>query len=391
MREDIVCIAPNTWTDLWRRRQQLMSRFARRGMRVLYIEPPRSVVTPFVDRRLYGYPLHWDFGLRKETEGVWVYSPPLPLPLSRFPTVARLNELFLFSSIRKVIKKLEMPRPILWVYYTFMVEALIRVIESVTTPRLFCYDCYDYYAGYAGVRPSEKPRVVVEERELVQKADMVFVVSEPLYADKKPFNPNTFLVPNGVDMVLYEAAGSLPADIALIPHPIVGFTGMIAGNKVDVGSIRYLVESRPEWSVVLVGPVFPDLQRVIAGWPKHENLHWLGEKAPWELPAYVSAFDVCIAPYLDNQQLSYVRAPLKIYEYLAAGKPVVGTGFVPSPEVGNLVRIAKTPDEFINQIEKCLIEDNMALAQQRIEVACQNSWDLRVEQLLELVGARLRD
>ncbi len=155
------------------------------------------------------------------------------------------------------------------------------------------------------------------------------------------------------------------------------------------GLIRYLLESRPEWSVVLVGPVFPDSQRVIFSWPKYENLYLLGKKEYRKLPSYLSAFDVCIAPYLDNQQLSYVSAPLKIYEYLAAGKPIVATGFSPAPFLVDWVQTATSPDEFVIHIENCLKRNNEALAKQRIEVSRQNTWDKRVNQVLELMTAYL--
>lgn len=386
MREDIICIAPNPWTDLWRRRQQLMSRFALK-VRVLYIEPQRSLLTPFVDRRIHGWGLDFRFGLRQESESLYVYAPFNPLPFSRIRLLDLVNDAFVLAGVRRVVRRLEMKRPILWLYYTAKTAAMAQAVRQVVHPRLICYDCYDYYAGYAGVRPSEKPRILAEERELVQMSDVVFVVSEQLYADKKPINANTFLVPNGVDMALYETAGSMPDDIALIPHPIVGFTGKIAGNKIDLGLIRYLVENRPEWSVVLVGPVFPDLQRVIAGWPKYENLHLLGQKEPGELPAYLRAFDVCIAPYLDNQQVRYASAPLKVYEYLAAGKSIVATGFSPALFLGGLVQTATSPEEFVIHIEECLRENGEALARRCIEVARQNSWDRRVEQIEEILAS----
>lgn len=382
---NIICIAPNPWTDLWRRRQQLMSRFARKG-RVLYIEPQRSLLTPFLHRHTNGWDLDFRFGLRQESDNLYLYSPFNPLPFSDIPLFDRINNAFVPAAIQRVVRRLEMKRPILWLYYTSKTAANVKAIRQVVSPRLICYDCYDYYAGYAYVTPRERPRILAEERELVQMADVVFVVSEQLYADKRPLNANTFLVPNGVDIESYERHGPIPEDVALIPHPIVGFTGKIAGNKIDIGLIRYLVESRPQWSVVLVGPIFPDLQRVMAGWPKYANLYILGQKPPWELPAYLRAFDVCIVPYLHNEERHYCD-PLKVYEYLAAGKPIVATGFPLAPFLSDLVRVASSSEEFVTHIEGCLRENDEALARQRVEVARHNSWDRRVEEIEEILAS----
>ena len=354
---------------------------------MLYIEPQRSILTPFVDRRTYGWDLNFRFGLRQDSENLYVYTPFNPLPFNRIHLFDAINDTFILASIRRVVRRLEMKRPILWLYYTKM-ASMSQAIQQMAHPWLICYDCYDHYAGYGGVRPSDKPRVLAEERELVQMADVVFVVSEPLYADKEPFTDNIFLVPNGVDMTLYETTGPIPDDVALIPHPIVGFTGKIAGNKVDLRLIRYLVENRPSWSVVLVGPVFPDLRRVIAKWQKYENLYLLGERSPEDLPAYLSAFDVCIAPYLDNEQLRYSDA-LKIYEYLAAGKPIVATGLPDNSLTTSLVQTVATPQDFVARIEASIEEDDEILVSNRIDVAQQNSWDRRLEQIEEILASLL--
>lgn len=391
--EDIICIAPNPWTDLWRRRQQLMSRFAQRGCRVLYIEPQRSILTPFENKRRFGWDLDFRFGLRQETENLYVYAPVNPLPFSRYQFFDRINDAFVFSKIRRIVRRLEMKKPLLWTYYTPKTVGMVQAIYKMTIPRIICFDCYDHYASFDGVRPSEKSRIVAEERELVKRADMVFVVNEKLFMDKKDYNRNTYLIPNGIDMEMYEKSYSVPNDIADITHPIIGFTGKIDCMKIDLNLIRYLVEKRPEWSVVLVGPIFPDVQRIITGWTRYNNLHFLGMKEPKELPAYVRGFDVCIAPYPYSEHHHYhstwTSAPLKSYEYLAAGKPIVVTGISIAPFLRNFVRKANNSSEFVMHIEACLKDNNEALARNRIEIARENSWDVRVGKITQIIVSQL--
>lgn len=392
--EDIICIAPNPWNDLWRRRQQLMSRFAQRGMRVLYIEQQRSILTPFIHRRKYRWNLDFRFGLRKENENLYIFSPINPLPFSRFSPLDRANDAFVLASLKRVINRLGMERPILWTYYSHKTTGMVKAICKVINPRLICYDCYDQIASFDVTRPSEKSRIVAEERELVKRTDVVFTVNEKLFMEKKNFNRNTYLIPNGVDIEMYEKSYNVPGDIYGIPHPIIGFTGKIDGMKIDLNLIRYLVENRPEWSVVLVGPIFPDVQQIINSWTRYNNLHFLGMKEPKELPEYVRAFDVCIAPYPDNEEHHYhstwTSAPLKSYEYLAAGKPIVATGISPAPFLRNFVRKANDSEEFVMQIKSCIEENNDNLVKNRIRVARKNSWDRRVDEILKIIEKELQ-
>jgi glycosyltransferase involved in cell wall biosynthesis len=282
------------------------------------------------------------------------------------------------------MRYLEFTSPVLWLYYTEISERLIGQCNE----KLAICDVFDKYSAYPCYDPWGARRVEAQEEQLLHRVDLVLAVSEPLCAYCQQFSKEVFLVPNGVDLALYEAPGPPPDDIAAIPHPIVGFTGKIASNKIDLGLLRYLVEKRPEWSVVLIGPVFPDLQRVIAGWQKYQNLHLLGQKDLWQLPAYLGAFDVCIIPYLRNEERLHCD-PLKAYEYLAAGKPIVASDFSPAFALKDLMEVASSPEEFVSRIEESLKKDNEALKRKRIDVARQNSWDTRVKNISRVIESYL--
>src|SRR6185436_18708700 len=110
-----------------------------------------------------------------------------------------------------------------------------------------------------------------------------------------------------------------------LPRPIVGFAGNLVASKVDFALLHAVVSARRDWTIVLIGPVGADAVRDVRRLAHEPNVRWLGQKAYDELPRHVAAFDVAVIPYASN---AYTRScfPLKLFEYLAAGKPVVASG-----------------------------------------------------------------
>jgi glycosyltransferase involved in cell wall biosynthesis len=222
------------------------------------------------------------------------------------------------------------------------------------------------------------------ERGLMEKADLVVVSSSRLLETKRAYNPNTVLVTHGVDVAHFRNAClrtvAPPPDCVGLKRPVIGFVGTVA-DWVDLEVVRYLAASRPQWSLLLVGDIQTDTS-VLRGL---SNVRLLGRRSYQSLPAYCKMFDVAILPFVVND-LTVAANPLKLREYLAAGLPVVAT---PLPEVlklSNLVRVAQTPEEFLEGTEALLNEGACGPDLAVSTLMERESWDDKVEELSGIVA-----
>ncbi len=374
--ESIVCFAPDPWEGPWRNRHHIMTRLARRN-RVLYVEPRvywneawqawRSGTPP--SGRLWRTP-----------EGVWVFRFPLWLPMAgKLPgqVTGRLRS----RMLRGILRKLGMERPILWLYRPDHAD-----LPGCCGEKLVVYHVVDEYTGYdaGSANPAVVRRLEVlrgMERSLLRRADLVFVVSERLYRSKAPHNPNTFLVPNGVDFEAFSAAlGSPePPDISGIPRPRIGYVGVL-NEKIDLELLRLVAEARPRWHLVIVGPVMVRRGRekvdTLASLP---NVHVLGHRPAQEVPRYMLALDVGLMPYRLNLWTENI-SPLKLYEYLAAGLPIVSTAIPAVADFANEVVVSDVSG-FVGAIESARALRSPEDTERRREIARRHTWEDRVEEL----------
>ena len=150
--EDIVCISSVDWEPLWTRKQQVMSRLPRSN-RILYVEPPISLLSPFKDPACWVKWKMWRQGLRKLNENIWLLSPPVSLPLGNiYPVINRINQWFIARSVRKAMRKLGFQQPILWTYLHNSAHLVGRLGE-----KLVVYDCVDEHSAYQGFNPKAWP------------------------------------------------------------------------------------------------------------------------------------------------------------------------------------------------------------------------------------------
>ncbi len=233
------------------------------------------------------------------------------------------------------------------------------------------YYCVDEWSMFGYL---DRAQTVAAERTLLAKVDAVFAINGALAEAKRAINPSTFESPHGVDHALFARAlderGPIPADLAALPRPRLGFYGTLR-DWVDFELIAAVARARPQWSIALIGQVLCDVS-AIRDLP---NVHLLGQKPHHELPAYCRGFDVGIIPYRIDERMTFVN-PLKLREYLSAGLPVVST---PVPEVlrfPKLARVATTPAQFIAATEAAL-HDPMSRAQ-RSAAMKDETWSARV-------------
>lgn len=240
----------------------------------------------------------------------------------------------------------EVSRPILWFYTPAALKFADRFPASVVV-----YDCMDELSAFAGASP-ELQRL---EAQLLNRADIVFTGGMSLYEAKNKLHPNIHAFPSAVE-VEHFAQGRRgmtdPADQCGIPHPRFGFFGVI-DERLDRDLAAELARRRPEWQLILVGPVVKIDPETL---PRAPNIHYLGRKAYGDLPLYIAGWDAALMPFARNAATRFI-SPTKTPEYLAAGKPVVSTPIVDVVRGwGHLdaVRIAATPDGFVREAENAL-------------------------------------
>jgi len=266
--------------------------------------------------------------------------------------------------------------PLLYVHLPFwrpLVEAYTRRFGGTVI-----YDCMDNHRGFS----TNDQEMWKEEDLCAEQADLITVSATALLQQFAHLSEKVILVRNGADFSRFHAAQPTPA-LTHLPHPIVGYYGAIS-EWFDTRLIVAAARRHPEWSIVLIGDTFGADVHPLQGLA---NVHLLGEKPYVDIPGYLQCFDVCCIPFYLTD-LTRATDPVKFYEYLSAGKPVVAT---PLPELAAFAEVcysAADEEEFVDQLEAALRENNPALVQRRIVLARENDWRQRVavieEQLLLL-------
>lgn len=357
---DLICVSHLRWNFVFQRPQHLLTRCANER-RVFYIEEP------FHDAD--GLPR-----LELERAGrVTVVVPHLVAGQDDAAALRRLvNELIFSEGIERYV---------LW-YYTPMALGFTDHLE----PEAVVYDCMDELSGFANA-PAE---LKLREAELLRRASVVFTGGQSLYEAKRHAHPNIHPFPSSVDVAHFAQARQItedPADQAAIPHPRLGFYGVI-DERFDIALLAGVAAARPHWHFVMLGPV---VKIDPASLPTAANIHYLGSKSYQELPQYLAGWDVALLPFARNDATRFI-SPTKTPEYMAAGKPVVSTSIRdvvrPYGQQG-LVRIADTVEEFVEACEASLTEDARARVRNADVFLRQTSWDGTWTRMRHLVDSAL--
>jgi glycosyltransferase involved in cell wall biosynthesis len=361
---DLVCLSHLRWDFVYQRPQHLLSRCAR-TQRVFFVEEPVFDDAPT---------LQMDITTRND--GVRVVVPHLPAGRSEEENNAAQRAL-----IDQLLIEQGISDYVLW-YYTPMALAFSEHLQ----PRAIVYDCMDELSAFRGA-----PAVMRErEARLLARADVVFTGGQTLYEAKRESHPNIHPFPSSIDRAHFAQARTLkedPADQANIPHPRLGFFGVI-DERMDISLLDRIAKVRPNWQLVMIGPV---VKIDPAELPHHPNIHYLGGKRYDELPAYLAGWDVALLPFALNESTRFI-SPTKTPEYLAAGKPVVSTPIRdvvrPYGEM-KLAHIAEPNDDFIQAIEAALEQRTQeANWLQRVDAfLARTSWDQTWLGMCELIAA----
>lgn len=383
---DIVCVGFNDWeTELWTNQHHLMARLAGSGNRVLFIESLGLRRPTVAGRDVSRMARRLVRGLQppRERDGVHVLSP-LVIPLHGNPTVRRLNARILPALVGRAARRLGMRRPILWGYVP-QAEVLLDVLD----PSLVVYHCVDDIATQEGI---DTASFQAAEARYAARADLVLASAPRLAERMRMLSDNVLYAPNVADTAAFSAAldeGRIDEALGALPHPRLVFTGAIAEKKLDLPLLAEVARARRDWTIALVGPVgLGDPHTDVAALEAEPNVHLLGARKYEELPSVLRGADVTLIPYRASELTASIF-PMKVYEYLAAGRPVVATP-LPALEGVTEITVADGGAAFVAAVERELAEDTPERRAARSAAAARNSWDARLEEIgaaLERLGA----
>jgi len=378
---DLIFVSMENWDEVWRRNQFLCAGLARRSPqhKILFVGLPRDVTNDLRRGRLPS--------LAAADEAV----PGLPnitltRPVKLLPnTLAagrRLNEALFRAHVRRAAARSGLSDPVLWLNPHSAVHVAGRMGE-----RNVVYDITDDWTTLTQ-SPALAKLTIDQDAALCRRADAVLVCSERLFEMKRGLTTDLHLIQNGVDAAHYarvlDGAGPLPAFTGAWPKPVLGYTGSIHPDRVDVPLVERLAHRFPSGTVALVGPdMLPPADRSrLAACP---NVVLTGPKPYSDLPDIMRAFDVCITPHRVTPFTESLN-PLKLWEYLAAGKPIVSTNVAGFRDYPQFVRVAADAESFALSVEDALREERAAGEARRAE-ARRHSWDARLDQVEEVLGA----
>ncbi len=360
---EFVVVSMVPWDYLWQRNHHTMARLSKRW-KVLYCCP-----IPTITAAKEGTS-SMDLEGGKYGENLLHYRPLVLWGDSRVPLLRRLNRLLLRNSLlwHAMLNGMGSAMRILWFYFPTYGDIAGRLGED-----LVMYDIQDEYSAFDWF-PPDTPLL---ERKLIGRCDLVLTGTLQLWKRKREYNPNTHFVQCGVESGHFSRARDdevqVPPDMAELPKPIFGYFGLV-DSRVDLPMLEEVATRKPDWTIVLIGPAHISTEL--------PNIFLPGRREYTDLPAYLKAFDVCLIPFVMNDNTRNLN-PTKLLEYFASGKPVISA---PIPDVvelyPRLVEIAGTADEFIASAGRLLAEPDDDLRALRIREAEENSWEGMVQTMV---------
>jgi glycosyltransferase involved in cell wall biosynthesis len=384
---DFVSLSLNYWEDLWQSRHQITFELAKTH-KVLFVSPPFSLAEVLADRRKGELPKS---GLQHRHANLHsLVFPKFLCHTYRFPRVAKLTKYLREMHVRYVMRKFAFHDTVLLIWHPQFVDWVGTLGES-----LICYYVDDDFAGYAGDSAERVKTILTNEDKLLRQADLVFANGPVLLRAKNRYG-NAISVPMTADFELFSRSRlpetRVPADLESVRHPRIGYIGNL-NDKVDFGLVLELSKARPDWSFVLVGPInirADEVKKTFEALRSLSNVYILGSKPRECLPNYIKGLDVCTMLYRHRGWANSVY-PLKLHEYLASGKPCIGTSLESLKEFSEVVQIADTPQEWLSAIASALVDKDPSRAERRVQVAYENRLEARIATIERAVEQKLQE
>jgi glycosyltransferase involved in cell wall biosynthesis len=398
-RLTIVCFSSQPWEDdMWTNKQHIMSRVAKEH-RVVFVNFGNQSPFKFLRRAAKhqaGSGASIDALLRpavrrvsESLQALDVWTPTWLSFLGRGHPLRVWNDFERrVNVVDRWLREQGIENVVVWVYHPGYGASVARLPQ-----RLVVYDCVDEYSAFPEFRSASK-WIRRRERELCQIAGVVACTAPALYEAKRELAPGrTHLVHNVGDFEHFQAAmrtdTRVPDDLSTARRPIVGFIGAVSDYKLNIDWLMHVARAKPSWTVAVIGPAgVADPGTDLAQLKALPNVMLMGHRSYHELPRYLKGFDVAVIPYRIND---YTRAvfPIKFFEFLASGKPVVISALPAVERYWEAALVARTAEEFVEKCEVAITADSETARERRLELARENSWPERVRKLLGFVEAAL--
>jgi glycosyltransferase involved in cell wall biosynthesis len=380
----ILYFSPIDWNFIRQRPQQLALELSRQN-EVIY----------FSSRGLRGYLKQWlrkrngqrvFLSIRSKINEKLILYQPLILPQAPLPIIHRINSSISKIWLKCLVKQRKLDNPVLWLNHPHQADYI-----SLFPNCLICYDCMDNWSEFNLGR--EKELIEKEEDHILSKADVVFASSQLLLERMKGKCKRVYLIPNACEVEHFAQAVKkdlpIPPELENFKKPRIGYMGIVAEWH-DLELIGYAAERRKSYHFVFIGPIGINVD--ISPYKKIPNLHFLGGR-PYEiLPNYLQHMDVCILPFRTGDFAQTID-PVKVYEYLAAGRPVVSVDMRELHKLNSVVRIAKNKEDFVNLLDQALEDAKTPKKhiQKCMKIIEDHSWGKRAAKIENLITENLKN
>lgn len=374
----IVAFVPEAWDTLWMTRHQILTRLAK-YFYVVWVDPAREWREHWLPGKSADAPsldsVACPPGFVRYRPGRWLPQVYRPAPLGAWLAAQRVR------CAKALLRRQGCAKTVFYIWR----PAFAHVLDAATCD-LSCYHIDDEYSFSTTEQPLDQV-----ELGLIRRVDQVFVHSPALFEKKGHLNPHTLYVSNGVEYASFAAPHDEPADIKHISHPRIGYVGNIK-TQLNLELLCKLASEHHEWSFIFVGPkgCLGDDARFVEQLAAMGNVHFLGFKSVKQLCAYPKHLDVCLLPYKVNDYTKYIY-PLKLHEYLAGGKPIVGAPIRSLLDFTDVIKIANTPDEWSRALTESLEPDQTSSEkiEERRSIARKCDWEVLVHDIARTMCDRL--
>lgn len=393
--ETIICVSTAVWNSIWRPIHQTIWRIAEHN-KIYFFEPGRNPDKSVVSETFRNLPNFFSVQSEKVNDNLTLIPCPSTITYARqhlprsvlqvtTPVITRINTSVLMRHIQGAIKQFNIRNPILWLYEPRHYQLIGHLGEKFVV-----YYNYDEFPNFVANRKI-KELVRYYDDELTRKSNVVVCTGRSQYEHRVKVNPNTHFIPNAADFQNFskavDPATPVPADIAHIKKPIIGFVGWL-GVQIDMELLVKIAEKYADCSLVIVGPDALTKNEHYHKLHMMPNVTFTGKKELDELPGYLKQFDVALIPYiLDGYVLT--AYPLKLHEYLAAGRAIVATDMPELRPFSDVVRIAKDHDDFARLVGEAMHDNSPEIIEKRVAIARENTWEKRIEAMYAVLDPML--
>jgi GT2 family glycosyltransferase/glycosyltransferase involved in cell wall biosynthesis len=358
---DVICFSIIDWDFRYQRPQQVMTQFARHGHRVFYISSTRFLQADAIPR----------VSATKVSENIYEVSLASHWsPQVYNEVIDGVNLELMLEALGELRRSLDISEAIAYVMIASWGKVALAARERWGWRVI--YDCMDEWENFPGI----KQPVLRMEGKLVEGSDLVLVTGQSLYEKWRGRGRSVVLVRNAVDYEFYARETAPNRLLAGVKHPVVGYYGAIA-DWFDIDLVAYAARKRPDYTFVLLGGVFGVDTTELRSLP---NVKLLGQQPYKTMPQYLYHFDACIIPFKINS-ITKATDPVKVYEYLSAGKPVVATDLAELFQIRDYLYIAESRDDFVYKLDLAVGERDSELAERRRSFARRNTWEERYKEI----------